>query len=141
MAKHRGEALRPHARQFASFVAVGLLAACVHYSLLVSLVEAYRLDPVRSALAGYVAGGVVSYLLNRRHTYTSERPHGEAVWRFAAVAAIGFGLTWCAMALLVRGFGFPYLPAQVATTGLVLFWSFAAHKLWTFRAGEMPPLA
>ena len=123
--------------QLASFVAVGLLAAFVHYGLLVSLVEGYRLDPVRAALLGYAAGGLVSYLLNRRHTYRSERPHAEAVWRFALVALVGFGLTFCAMWALVRAAGVPYLPAQVATTGLVLVWSFLAHKLWTFRSGPV----
>lgn len=123
----------PAARQFATFFGVGLVAAIVHYGLLVSLVEGYRLEPVRATLVGYVGGGVVSYLLNRRHTYGSERPHMEAAWRFAAVALVGFGLTWAVMALLVRAIGVPYLPAQVVTTGIVLIWSFLANKLWTFR--------
>jgi putative flippase GtrA len=126
-------------RQFAAFVAVGILAAVVHYGLLVSLVEGYRIDPVQATLAGYVAGGVLSYLLNRRLTYGSDRPHREAGWRFAAVALVGFGLTWGFMAVFVRVLGAPYLPAQVATTGLVLMWSFLAHKLWTFRSPPPVP--
>jgi putative flippase GtrA len=127
------------ARQFAAFFGVGLVAAIVHYGLLISLVEGYRMDPVPAALAGYVAGGIVSYLLNRRHTYASERPHVEATWRFAIVAVIGFGLTWAGMAILVRGLAMPYLAAQLVTTGIVLFWSFLAHKFWTFRE-PIPPL-
>jgi putative flippase GtrA len=127
------------ARQFAAFFGVGLVAAIVHYGLLISLVEGYRMDPVPAALAGYVAGGIVSYLLNRRHTYASERPHVEATWRFALVAIIGFGLTWAGMAILVRGLAAPYLAAQLVTTGIVLFWSFVAHKFWTFRE-PIPPL-
>jgi putative flippase GtrA len=127
------------ARQFAAFFGVGLVAAIVHYGLLISLVEGYRMDPVPAALAGYVAGGVVSYLLNRRHTYASDRPHVEATWRFAIVAIIGFGLTWAGMAILVRGLAVPYLAAQLVTTGIVLFWSFLAHKFWTFRE-PIPPL-
>jgi putative flippase GtrA len=133
--------LRALARQFGSFVLVGLASAVAHYGLLVSLVEGYRLDPVPSTLAGYVAGGVVGYLLNRRLTYRSERPHGEATWRFAVVAGVGFLLTWGLVAGFVRGFGLPYLPAQLVTTGIVLFWSFAANRLWTFRAAPVPPLA
>jgi putative flippase GtrA len=127
------------ARQFAAFFGVGLVAAIVHYGLLISLVEGYRMDPVPAALAGYVAGGIVSYLLNRRHTYASDRPHVEATWRFAIVAVIGFGLTWAGMAILVRGLAVPYLAAQLVTTGIVLFWSFLAHKFWTFRE-PIPPL-
>jgi putative flippase GtrA len=34
--------------------------------------------------------------------------------------------------------GLPYLPAQLVTTGLVMGWSFLAHKLWTFAAGGRP---
>jgi putative flippase GtrA len=74
----------------------------------------------------------VSYLLNRRHTYASGRPHAEAGWRFALVATVGFGLTWAIMHGLVERFGAPYLPAQLLTTGIVLVWSFFAHKLFSF---------
>jgi putative flippase GtrA len=130
--------LRALARQVSAFFGVGIAAAIVHYGLLVSLVEGYRVEPVRATLVGYVGGGIVSYLLNRRHTYASARPHREAGWRFAAVALVGFGLTWLVMALFVRGMGLPYLPAQIVTTAIVLFWSFMAHKLWTFR--EPPAL-
>jgi putative flippase GtrA len=125
-------------RQFGVFVVVGLAAAATHYGLLVSLVEGYRLDPVPATLIGYVGGGIVSYLLNRRLTYVSARPHREATWRFAAVAGVGFLITWGMVAGLVRGLGVPYLPAQLVTTGIVLFWSFGAHKLWTFRGPPVP---
>ncbi len=127
-------------RQFRTFFGVGLLAASVHYGLLFSLVEGYRLDPVPATLTGYAAGGIVSYLLNRRLTYSSERPHREATWRFALVSTVGFGLTWAFMALFVRGFGLPYLPAQLATTGIVLFWNFGANRLWTFGGPPVAPI-
>jgi putative flippase GtrA len=110
----------------------------IHYGLLISLVEGYRLDPVAAALAGYAAGGIASYILNRRHTYASDRPHAQATWRFGIVAAVGFGLTWLCMALFARRLGIPYLPAQLVTTGIVLVWSFLAHKFWTFREPNIP---
>ncbi|MXQ10305.1 GtrA family protein [Microvirga makkahensis] len=119
-------------RQFAAFFGVGLAAALVHFGLLILLVEGGGAHPVPATLAGYVAGGSVSYALNRRHTYKSSRPHREATWRFAAVAFVGFLLTWFLMHVLVEWLGGPYLPAQVATTGVVMLWSFLAHKIWTF---------
>lgn len=130
----RGRAL---VRQVGAFAGVGMFAAIVHYGVLVGLVEGGGVRPVPATLAGYVAGGVVSYGLNRRHTYASTRPHGEATWRFTVVALVGFGLTWAAMHGLTGRLGLPYLPAQVLTTALVLVWSFLAHKLWTFR--DRPP--
>ncbi len=125
-------------RQFAAFFGVGLVAAIVHYGALIGLVEAAGVDPVPATLVGYVAGGFVSYAMNRRLTYASHRPHAEATWRFTIVAGVGFLLTWALMHIGTRWLDAPYLPAQVVTTGIVLFWSFAAHKLWTFRD---PPAA
>jgi putative flippase GtrA len=119
-------------RQFSLFVAVGVAAAVAHYGVLIALVEAGWMRPLPATLAGYVAGGVVSYILNRRHTYESDRPHEEAGWRFAVVAGVGFILTSIFMYLLHDIAGVHYLAAQVLTTGVVLVWSFIAHRLWTF---------
>jgi putative flippase GtrA len=131
---------RAVARQFAAFSGVGLVAALVHYGLLVGLVEGAGLAPVPATLAGYVAGGVVSYRLNRRHTYGSDRPHAEAGWRFATVALVGFLITGVVMQVFTAGLGLPYLPAQVVTTGLVMVWSFLANRIWTFaRRPDAPP--
>lgn len=125
------------ARQFSVFALVGLAAAFMHYGVLIVLVELFAWRAVPATLAGYVAGGIVSYVLNRTHTYRSDRPHEEAGWRFALVALAGFGLTWICMSVLHDGFAVQYLLAQLATTGIVLVWSFLAHKFWTFGGGPV----
>ena len=119
-------------RQVLAFGGAGIAAAIVHYGTLIGLVETGTAPPVPATLAGYLFGGVVSYVLNRRHTYRSDRPHEEAGWRFAVVAAVGFLLTWLLMHVFVDNLAQPYLPAQLLTTALVLVWSFCAHKWWTF---------
>jgi putative flippase GtrA len=119
-------------RQFSSFVVVGFIATGVHYAVLVGLVEVAGLSAVAAALIGYGAGGTVSYSLNRRHVFRSHLPHQAAVSRFTLVATVGFGLTYVFMSILVNRAGIPYLPAQVVTTGIVMLWSFTAHKIWTF---------
>jgi putative flippase GtrA len=121
-------------RQLGAFAGVGLAAAAVHYGLLIGLVETGHAGPVPATLAGYVAGGVVSYALNRRLTYASDRAHREALWRFALVAFVGFLLTWLVMQVFTGWLDAPYIPAQLVTTGIVLVWSFLAHKLFTFGA-------
>ena len=121
-------------RQITFFVGVGLMATAVHYVVLISAVQLFHASPVPSALLGYCCGGFVSYNLNRRHTFASDRPHGEAVWRFAIVAGVGFLLTFLFMGLLVDRWHQPYLLAQVATTGCVMFWTFAANRFWTFAS-------
>jgi putative flippase GtrA len=122
-------------RQFSTFAAVGVVATAVHYSVLIGLVEVAQLSAVAASLAGFCAGGLVSYGLNREHTFRSKLPHEQAGARFALVVAVGFGLTYLLMTGLVDFGSVPYLPAQVLTTGLVFLWTFAAHRTFTFGAG------
>ncbi len=119
-------------RQLVSYASVGVVATLAHYAVLLALVEGLGWRPVPATLHGYVVGGVVSYLLNRRHTFASDRSHVEAGWRFALVAFAGFCVTFVLMRLFVDVWGAPYLPAQVATTVLVMFMTFAINKAWTF---------
>lgn len=118
--------------QLAAYASVGAVATAVHYAILVGLVEAGGWRPVPATLCGYVAGGVVAYALNRRHTFASDRPHAEAGWRFAATAFLGFCITFLLMSLFVDRLGAPYLPAQLVTTLLAMFVTFAVNRRWTF---------
>jgi putative flippase GtrA len=120
-------------RQFSAFFIVGLVATGFHYAALIGLKELAHVAVIPATLTGYVIGGLVSYVLNRKHTFRSERRHGEAGWRFALVTAVGFCLTWVFMRLFYTTWGAPYLGAQIVTTGIVMFWSFGANRLWTFQ--------
>ena len=125
-------------RQFSSFVVVGFIATGVHYALLIGLVEIVGVSAVAAALIGCGAGGAVSYGLNRNHVFRTNLPHQAAMTRFTLVAAVGFALTYVFMSLLVNRAGISYLPAQVATTAIVMLWNFAAHKMWTFPPCRNP---
>ncbi|SMH44193.1 GtrA family protein [Azospirillum agricola] len=122
-------------RQFLLFALVGGVAAVVHYGTLVALAELFRVAPVPASAAGFLVGGVVSYLLNYGHVFRSEQDHGPTAAKFVAVAAVGLGLNSAIMWALVHGVSLHYLLAQVTATGLVMLWSFAANRYWTFSAG------
>lgn len=122
-------------RQLTAYASVGAMATIVHYAILVGLVEAGGWAPVPATLCGYVAGGVVAYALNRRHTFASDRPHAEAGWRFALTAFLGFCLTFGLMSLFVERLGAPYLLAQLVTTVLAMFVTFGINRSWTFGVG------
>jgi len=129
--------LSRHARQVAAYAVSGILAAVAHYGLLIGLVEIGGVDPVPASLAGFVLGGIVSYGLNRWLTFQATRSHGEASWRFGLIAFGGFLLTGVLMHLFVKVAGLPYLPMQVVTTLIVMIFTFAGHKFFSFadRAG------
>ena len=122
----------PLARQLVAFGGVGVVAVVFHYSVLVGLREGFGLSPVPATLWGYIVGGYVSYVLNRRHTFGSAASHGRAGPRFALVAGVGFVITWVLMHLATQVLAVPYLLAQCAITALVMVWSYAAHRFWTF---------
>ncbi len=119
-------------RQVVSFVGVGVIATALHYIVLVTLVRIFAVPPVPATLCGFTLGGILSYGLNRRHTFESDRPHEVAAWRFALVAGVAFLLTYLLMRQMVETWRLPYFPSQVATTCLVMIWTFAGHRLWTF---------
>lgn len=122
-------------RQFVTFTGVGLIAAVAHFAVLIALVEGGGISPVIATLWAFLAGVAVSYLLNRRYTFRSGRPHRAAAPRFFAVSAVGFVLNGAVMWFLIGFWAVPYLVAQVAASTLVLIWNFSANRWWTFRAG------
>lgn len=124
-------------RQFSTFVGVGLAAALAHFSTLAVLVELDALGPVLASAVGFVAGGIVSYVLNRRFTFEATRSHAGAVPRFIVVAGVAFCLNEGLMWLFVHQAGLFYLLAQFLTTGITMMWTFTGYRVWAFahRAG------
>ncbi len=120
------------APQFMRYGSVGVAAAIFHYGLLFGLVQSGMTGDVLGTLAGYIAGGIVSYLLNRRFTFASDRTHASAMPRFIAIAFGGFVLTGVLMWILSDRLGLNYMLAQPLITVMVMFWTFAGNRFWTF---------
>ena len=119
--------------QFLRYASVGVAAFVVHYATLIGLVETHTLSPDLAALGGFITGGIVSYILNRRFTFDSDHSHAVAGPRFAITAAVGFVLTYLLMHGMTERLGIHYLIAQLITTGIVLIWTFLGNRFWTFR--------
>lgn len=119
-------------RQAGRFLIAGGTATACHYVLLIGLVEAEILAPVPASCIGYGVAAGLNYVLRRRFVFRSRRPHRQTIPRYLAVVGVGFGLNGMAMELGVALLALPYFVVQVAATGLVVSWNFAAHRLWTF---------
>ena len=118
--------------QFIRFVIVGGLATALHYALLFVLVHAGLFAPVAASSIGFATSAVLNYLLNRRMTFQSDRPHAEAGPRFVLVAVSGLCLNAALLWLINVVGGVHYLAAQVPATLATLFWNFGLNRLWTF---------
>ena len=122
--------------QFLRYAAVGAAATVAHYATLIGLVESQATGKVPGALAGFVVGGIVSYILNRRFTFDSDTSHGAAIPRFMLVTLVAFGLTGALMWVFAERLGIHYLLSQLVTTGIVLVWTFIGNRFWTFAASR-----
>lgn len=121
-------------RQFVKFTGVGFVSAIGHYGLLIALVQFAAVPAVPASAAGALLGALINYLLNYHYTFRSSRRHRQAVLRFALVAAVGLVLNTLFMWVGVELIGTHYLLSQIITTGLVLIWSFAGNRYWTFHS-------
>jgi putative flippase GtrA len=118
--------------QFLRYAAVGIAAAVAHFGTLFMLVQSQLTGDVIGTLAGFIAGGIVSYILNRRFTFASDRAHHAAMPRFVAIAFGGFVLTGVLMWILSDKLGLHYMLAQPLITGVVMIWTFMGNRFWTF---------
>ena len=120
-------------KEFIVFSFVGVIATSVQYITLFLLVELLHAQPVFSSSIGFVFGGIVSYFLNRKVTFRSDKKHHIAIIQFLCVASVAFWLNGILMAIGIHRLHLNYVVTQVITTGLVLFWNFLANRFWTFR--------
>ena len=124
-------------RQFVRFAGVGCMSAIGHYGLLILLVQVAHADAVLASAAGALLGAVINYFLNYHFTFQSSKKHHESIAKFIVVAAVGLGLNTLFMWIMVNLLGLHYLLSQVATTGLVLIWSFVGNRFWTFHEAPL----
>lgn len=120
-----------HLTRFVRYAAVGGIATAIQYVLLILLVRAFGMAPTPASTIGFALSAVVNYLLNYSFTFRSDRPHGPAAVKFAALAVSGLLINAIIMHLMVTA-GVRYLIAQVCATGVVLFWGFTGNTIWTF---------
>lgn len=119
-------------RQIGWFGTIGAAATALHYLVLVGLVELLGVGPTGASSVGYVAGGTVNYILNKRFTFRSPASDRRAVPRFVAVALVGAAANAAVVWVLTAVGGVQYVLAQVVATGAVFVWNFFANKHWTF---------
>jgi putative flippase GtrA len=135
---HRDARPQPHRRsrsqgRVAWFVAVGCVAAAVHWSVVVALVSQLGARPLVANVFGWLVALVVSFSGHHRLTF---REHGSPVVRsaarFVAVSAGGFAVNETAYALLLQASRLRY---DVLLAGVLLAVAVATYLLsrhWVF---------
>lgn len=123
-------------KQYVMFAGVGAIGTAGHYLVLVLLVELYALAPVVATTAAFIVGAIINYILNYRYTFSSDKPHLQAMSKFFTIAFIGMTFNGLVMDYGTRELELNYLLVQILATILVLQWNFFANRLWTFAGGH-----
>lgn len=124
--------LPPLARP-AMFVAVGSLAALLHWGLVVLLVERFALAPLLANGAGWLGALQLSFGGHFYATFRhSNAPLGRAARRFFLLSAGGFLINESLYAALLRTGGIRYDLALVAVLLLVAIVTYLLSRGWVF---------
>lgn len=141
---------RKEVKRFAKFATVGFAGAITHFSILNLLVQVAGFSARVANPFGFIAAVVQNFLLNRRWTYPESRQRhaGRQLAQFALVSTIGLIVNQLVFLLAQHllepawtwlipqdrlAHALSYNSALAVAIGVVLFWNFAANRLWTYR--------
>lgn len=126
-------------RQFLKFAVVGTIGAAMDFGILTALVELFHLNLYVANTVSFTAAVLSNYLWNSFWTFGDlPKQHSRQLVQFFAVSIIGLFINQAILYFFydiagLHVFRFGYLAAKAIATIVVLFWNFAANKLWTFR--------
>lgn len=119
-------------RRFALYVACGGLGVAVDLAIYWVMISAGIWYQSANA-AGYAAGTLVSFLLNRAITFRVRDAVLRRAISFASVAAVGYGLSAIVLWLLAERLHLDLLIAKLLGLVVVLTVQFSLNSLITFR--------
>jgi putative flippase GtrA len=122
-------------RQIASFLGVGVLATALQYAVYGVSLSLLAWPAAACSALGYLAGSVLSYVLNYHVTFGSDSAHATAVPKFYAMVAMAFVLNAGIVAATVDLAGLNAWVGQVLATVVCLVFNYTLSRRWVF-AGE-----
>jgi putative flippase GtrA len=127
--------LLAHWRQFAVFVAGGVLSAVVDIGLMQVLIS-YGAHYASATTAGFAAGLLVNYAYHSRVTFSSPATAGNFA-RYLCLLGFNYLLTMACVAVSVPLLG-SALAGKLVSLPLVAFNGFFLGKYWIFKSGSAP---
>jgi putative flippase GtrA len=121
-------------------LAASVLALLVDFAILEFCVHIVGIPAVPSAIIGYLAGGVLQYVLCSWWVFsTSLKSDAMGFVTFTVLSLVGLGITWIVMLLAHDWASLPVEVAKFMAVGLAFTWNFLSRKYLLFRA-ERPIL-
>lgn len=122
----------PLIRQISRFGIVGLTAAAVHYTTVVSVVTYTGMHPLMANIIGFIVGFQVSYSGHRLWTFRESLvAHREAYPKLLLVQAFNFIGNELLFFLFLE-MNLPYKLALVIVLTILPIFTFLMNKFWVF---------
>ncbi|MCI9194668.1 MAG: GtrA family protein [Angelakisella sp.] len=123
-------------RKAGKFAAVGVVNTLVDFLVFTVLAQALSVNVYLAQVAGYSAGVLNSYVLNRSWTFRVRgRFFSPALVKFLVLSVCMLGLSTGLLYLCHGVAGVPKLAAKVLATGGTMVVSFLVNRFWVFGEG------
>lgn len=120
--------------QISRFLTVGSLAAAVHFSVVVLLVQYVGYEPLIANVGGFVLAFQISYWGHRLWTFSeTEISHREAYPKLVMVQITNFGLNEIFYYFLLS-LHLPYQVALLIVLAVLPIFTFVTSKFWVFQS-------
>jgi putative flippase GtrA len=125
------------ARRVGRFVAVGCVAAAVHWAVVVAVVSQWGWQPLVANVLGWLLAFTVSFAGHHQLTFRDRQaPVWGSVGRFFVVSAAGFCVNEVTYALLLGWSGQRYDLVLAAVLLAVAVFTFLLSRGWVFLRSE-----
>jgi len=114
--------------QFGKYVVTGLLSAAAEFSLLYLLTEYAGLWYILSNTAGYTAGFLLGFIINRSWSFRSKGSIVRQFLLYGLLFLVNLLLSNVFMYLLTSAAGLPYMLSKVFVAGMIVLWNFTIYK-------------
>lgn len=122
------------------FGIIGLMAAAIHYLVVVALVELGGTAPLLANVGGFATAFWCSYFGHRHWTFADRRATNatRSFFRFLATAVLGFLLNQLLFYLLLTHVNLPYFISLAIVVVVVAVLTYVLTRLWAFRLPRAP---
>jgi len=116
----------------------GVIAFSLDVSVLYSLTEYTHIHYLTSAILGFCAGLIVTYLLSTTWVFNERRTANKALEFsvFVFISIVGLGFTWFFMWFFTSVLLFYYIVSKITTTVIVFVWNFVARRAILFTSNK-----
>ena len=115
------------------FTIVGIIATCIHISIVWVLIAQFRIEALLANLVAFLAAFIFSFTGQHLWTFRSKRSWRSALARFFPVSSFGFVLNNIVLISLLDMGYMPDSLAAMLSACVIPIVTFLAGRFWAFR--------